>query len=103
MQRWREVHRGGDGDRPPKWYVRHKSHIEKVMFLCAQARPRWDPNTETMWDGKLGIWPVGDYSLDIRSSVNRLAGATVWNNESMDRKRYIAMMVQDVFPAMMSK
>jgi hypothetical protein len=92
-----------DGERPPKRYVRHKSHIEKVMFLCAQARPRWDPHTQLMWDGKLGIWPVGDYSLAIRSSVNRPAGATVWNNESMDRERYIAMMVQDLFPAIMSK
>jgi hypothetical protein len=27
----------------------------------------------------------------------------VWNNQSMDRERYIAMMVQDVFPAIMSK
>ena len=30
-----------DEEEPPERYVKHKSHIEKVMFLCAQARPRY--------------------------------------------------------------
>ena len=31
-----------DQEAAPHRTVRHKNHITKVMFLCAQARPRWD-------------------------------------------------------------
>ena len=41
--------------------TRHKNYIQKVLFLCAQARPRWDPHRNAMWDGKIGIWPIGDW------------------------------------------
>ena len=43
----------------PTRRTRHKGYIGKVMFLCAQARPRWDPHRNAYWDGKLGIWPIG--------------------------------------------
>ena len=39
------------------------------MFLCAQARPRWDNNANQMWDGKIGIWPIGEYVPAARTSV----------------------------------
>ena len=42
-----------DGEEPPKRTVKHKNYIGKVLFLCAQARPRWDPHTNSQWDGKL--------------------------------------------------
>ena len=45
----------------PKWCVKHKLHIAKVMFLCAAARPQYNPCAKTWWDGKLGIWPIGDW------------------------------------------
>jgi len=32
------------------------------MFICAQARPRWDPHRNAMWDGKVGFWPIGFYA-----------------------------------------
>ena len=57
-----------DQEEPPHRYVKHKSHIEKVMFLCAQARPRTVAGV--YWDGKIGIWPVGKVKLAERSSVN---------------------------------
>jgi hypothetical protein len=31
-----------DEEAPTRW-VRHKKYMTKVMFLCALARPRWDP------------------------------------------------------------
>jgi hypothetical protein len=31
-----------EGEEPPKRHVRHKNYMEKVMFFCAQARPRYD-------------------------------------------------------------
>ena len=45
------------GEEPPKRHVSHKSHVTKVMFLCAQARPRRLHNG-TWWDGKIDIWPI---------------------------------------------
>jgi len=39
-------------EEPPKRHISHKSHITKVMFLCAQARPR-RLSDNTWWDGKI--------------------------------------------------
>jgi hypothetical protein len=72
-----------DGEAPPVQKTKHKGYIEKVMFLCAQARPRWGHTTNQIWDGKLGIWPIGVYK--IAQSVNRLARTQEWKNESVDR------------------
>ena len=48
-------------EKNPKWCIKHKSHITKVMFLCAIARLHYDPCAKCFWDGKLGIWPIGDW------------------------------------------
>ena len=48
-------------EKNPKHCIKHKSHITKVMFLCAVARPQFNPSVNSSWDGKLGIWPIGDY------------------------------------------
>ena len=45
----------------PTRRTRHKNYIGKVMFLSAQARPRWDAHRNAWWDGKIGMWPIGDY------------------------------------------
>jgi hypothetical protein len=52
-----------------------------------------------MWDGKIGMWPVGDYSKAQRISVNRPAGARVWHNANMDFARFRMMIIDDVIPA----
>ena len=43
------------------WCVKHKLHITKVMFLCAITHPGFNPAAISWWDGKLGIWPIGDW------------------------------------------
>ena len=90
-----------DEEEPPKRYVSHKSHITKVMFLCAMARPRRLPNG-TWWDGKVGIWPIGEYTIAQRSSANRPAGAEEFKKETIDRDKYREMMINDVVPAIQS-
>ena len=45
----------------PKHCIKHKSHNTKVMFLCAVARPQFNPSANSWWAGKLGIWPIGDW------------------------------------------
>ncbi|KAH7485553.1 uncharacterized protein KRP23_4600 [Phytophthora ramorum] len=42
----------------PQRHRRSKRFIPKTMFLAAIARPRYDYNRKTMFDGKLGIWPL---------------------------------------------
>ena len=42
-------------EKEPTHCVKHKSHITKVMFLYAVARPHLNPCAKCWWDGKLGI------------------------------------------------
>jgi hypothetical protein len=83
--------------------VQHKCYIEKVMFLCAQARPRWNVTTRTWWDGKIGMWPIVSFQRAQRSSVNRPAGARVWVNEGMGHEKHIEMLFDCVIPAILEK
>ena len=50
-------------EKNPKHCIKHKLHITKVMFLCAIVHPRFNPSANSRWDGKLGIWPLGDWEL----------------------------------------
>jgi hypothetical protein len=99
----------GEGDllcsdeEPPERHVKHKNFIGKVMFLCAQARPRWDHHTNTQWDGKIGIWPIGNYTVAQRNSINRPAGTIEWENQNVDHELYRDMMVDNVFTEIMNK
>jgi len=42
----------------PERQTKHKSHIMKVMFLAAAARPRFNAEGNCTFEGKLGIWPA---------------------------------------------
>ena len=59
--------------------VKNTKHLKMVMFLCTQARPRWDHNANQMWDGKIGMWPIGQFQPAARASVNQPRGAPVWH------------------------
>jgi hypothetical protein len=87
----------------PERYVKHKGYIGKVMFLCAQARPRWDHTANKQWDGKIGLWPIGKYTLAQRSSKHRPAGTVEWDNENVDHELYRDMMINFVFTEIMNK
>uniref|UniRef100_A0A8I6X5T8 Transposase n=2 Tax=Hordeum vulgare subsp. vulgare TaxID=112509 RepID=A0A8I6X5T8_HORVV len=54
-----------------------KNFIEKVMFLAAVARPRFDGNGTMTFDGKLGIWPFTYQEPAKRKNKNRDAGTMV--------------------------
>ena len=57
-------------EKNPKRCIKSKSHITKVMFLCAIAHPCFNPSVNSWWDGKLGIWPIGDWEPAKRASKN---------------------------------
>ena len=65
-------------EKNPKRCVKCKSHITKVMFLCAIAHPHFNPSANSWWDGKLGIWPIGDWEPAKRASKNQPRGILVW-------------------------
>lgn len=98
----------------PAQTTRHISHIEKVMFLSVVGRPHFfdtlvEPGEEVegpqqqYFDGKIGIWPVGEMGVAQRTSVNRPAGAPVWSNKEMDRPFYRRMIIDLVLPAIKEK
>ena len=90
-----------EGEEPPVRTTRHKKHITKVQFLCAQARPR--VVNGVMWDGKIGIWPVGRIEPARRRSANRPRGTPVWKNEKIDRNKYRELLIDEVLPAILAK
>ena len=69
----------GDEENEPEPHrtISHKNHITKVMFLCAQARPRWDTRANAQWDGKIGLWPIGEMEPAQRTSIHRPGGTMV--------------------------
>ena len=81
----------------------NKHHISKVMFICAQARPRHDPNTNTLWDGKLGIWPIGEWVPAAINSCNRPAGTMEWKDKAVTKDVYRHMLLYHVVAAIQSK
>jgi len=85
----------------PKRSVAHKNYLEKVMFICAIARPRWDHATK--WDGKIGIWPIGREVKAQKSSVNRPAGTVLWRNEPVNREKYLHLLTDYVIPSIIGK
>ena len=92
-----------DDEQEPYRTTKHKSHIDKVMFLCAVARPRFDHAANRMWDGKIGIWPFARLSPALRSSVNRPAGTMEWRTFKVDKEAYKTMIIDHVVPAIVRK
>ena len=91
------------GESDPHRTTRHKGYIEKVMFLSAVARPRWDSHRKCNFNGKIGIWPIAEKFAAKRNSIRRPAGTLVWKNLPMDRRLYREVLIQKVLPAIKEK
>jgi hypothetical protein len=84
-----------EGEEPPERVA--GLHIGKVMFLCAVARPR--PG----FNGKIGMWPIGEWVAARRNSRNRPAGTLEWKNVPVTKEIYKGLMIDEVLPAIMEK
>jgi hypothetical protein len=93
---------GVDGKEPPPPRVQHKSHIIKVMFLCAVARPRLDLQGRR-FSGKIGLWPITETTAAAYNSKNRAAGTAVVKPLSVTAEVYEHFMVTKVLPAIKDK
>ena len=83
--------------------VIHKSHIPKVMFLAATARPRFDDSGRCLFDGKIGIWPIVTRTPALRNSVNRPAGTIVTKPQNVTHQIYRQMLLEKVIPAIKNR
>ena len=90
-------------EKNPKHCIKHKSHITKVMFLCAVARPHFNTSANSWWDGKLGIWPIGDWESAQRGSKNRPKGTLVWKNKMVTKVVYRDLLINKLIPAILEK
>ena len=87
----------------PKALCKHKSLITKVMFLCAVVRPCFNPSANSWWDGKLGIWPIGDWEPAKWGSKNRPKGTLVWKNKMVTKDVYRDLLINQLIPAILEK
>ncbi len=87
----------------PNRAANSKSFIPKIMFLCALARPRYNPTTRSYFDGKIGIWPFVQMEAAQRNSKNRPAGTLEMKAIKVTREVYTSYLVEKVFPAIRNK
>lgn len=87
----------------PRVRVKHKSHVPKIMFLCAVARPRRDPVSGAEFDGRIGMWPFAEEAPARRSSRNRVAGTLELRAFPATKETYKRMVLNDVVPAIIAK
>ena len=73
------------------------------MFLCAVVRPHFNPSVNSWWDGKLGIWPIGDWEPAKRGSKNRPKGTLVWKNKMVTKDVYRELLINQLIPAILEK
>lgn len=83
--------------------VAHKSHVTKIMFLAATARPRYDNDGNCTFDGKIGIWPIVKRTPALRNSRNRPAGTMVTTPLNVSQRIYRQMLLQQVIPAIRNR
>ena len=73
------------------------------MFLCTIVRPHFNPCAKLWWDGKLGIWPIGDWEPAKRGSKNRPNGTLVWKNKVVIKEVYCELLISKLLPAIVVK
>ena len=73
------------------------------MFLCAVARPCSNPCSNSWWDSKLGIWPIGDWELAKQKSKNRPKGTLVWKNKIVTKEVYHDLLLSKLIPSILEK
>jgi len=75
-------------ERPPAVAVQHKSHIPKLMFLTAIARPR----EEHGFDGKVSIYRVSQRKVAQRNSRNHQRGEVYQADCTINSEIYLDLM-----------
>ena len=81
-----------------------KNFIVKVMFLVAQARPRFDAQGNETFYGKIGVFPFVTKEPAKRTSANRVAGTMETKAmTSVNRDVIRSFFIEKVLPAIKAK
>ena len=72
----------------PHRKCQHKSHILKVMFLAAVARPQFNDYGECIFTGKIGIYPFIQQVPSIKNPTNTPAGTWELKPVPVTKDRY---------------
>ncbi|KAG2253327.1 hypothetical protein Bca52824_083463 [Brassica carinata] len=76
-----------------------KNYIEKVMFLAAMTRPRFDEEGNETFSGKIGVFPFVTMQPAKRRSKNRDAGTLELKaSTSVKREDIRACLIEKVIP-----
>ena len=67
------------------------------MFLCAVVRPRLNPGSNSWWDSRLGIWPIGDWEPAKQKSKNK------WKNKVVTEEVYHDLLISKLIPSILEK
>ena len=73
------------------------------MFLYAVLHPRFNPCANSWWDGKLGIWPIGDWEPEKRGSKNQPRGTLMWKNKAVTKEVYHELLISKLLPEIVEK
>ena len=81
-----------------------KSFVQKIMFLCAVARPRFDTASKSWFNGLIGCWAFTEVKEAERTSYRRPKGTleTV-GIKSVTNVEHERMLVDNVIPAIKAK
>src|SRR5690242_8698016 len=93
----------GSTESIPHRQCKSKTFIEKIMFLAAVARPRWDTFRNKTFDGKLSMWPFITVELAQRASKHRKKGTLITKPVNVTRKEYSDFIINKVIPAIKAK
>ena len=88
----------------PMRTCKNKNFIEKVMFLVALARLRFDAQGNAIFFGKIGVFPFVVQEPAKRNSVNRVAGTLETKPLTLVRREVMrSYLIEKVLPAIKAK
>ena len=68
--------------------VHNKNHLEKLHFLVALARLRYDSGRQKWFNGKIGMWPFATKGEAVRQLHLRPKDTTVWKSFNMNQTKF---------------
>ncbi|XP_071053291.1 uncharacterized protein [Onthophagus taurus] len=83
----------------PHRTCKSKRFLTKVMFLAAMARPRYNYNKKSEFNGKIGLWRIVTQKPAKQNSKNRVRGTLVTTCVEVTRQIYVNMITKKVIPA----
>lgn len=81
----------------------NQDHIEKVIFLSAVTRPRFDGNKMCVFHGEIAIWPFVHQVAAQRTSTYRPAGTMDTKSLPVTKHTHPDMIMNNVLPVIKEK